>query len=194
MSKRFIALLAIIMLVMFGSAVLFSQKSPAPLRPTAKPGDYFSLIGKSAPDFSLNDQNGKTFRLSEHKGKKVVLFFNEGLMCYPACWDQMASLGADKQLNSSRVTSVSIVTDKRSSWDGAIKKMPELVSGKVLYDQNRDVSTMYGVLSLPSSMHSGNMPGHTYILVDEDGVIRYTKDDPAMGIRNQELITELNKI
>src|SRR5215510_2456432 len=36
-----------------------------------------SLIdpGKKAPAFSLNDQNGKTHRLSEYEGRPVILYF-----------------------------------------------------------------------------------------------------------------------
>jgi thioredoxin-dependent peroxiredoxin len=31
--------------------------------------------GKNAPDFSLNDQHGKTHKLSEYAGRPVVLYF-----------------------------------------------------------------------------------------------------------------------
>ena len=31
--------------------------------------------GKTAPAFSLNDQNGKTHRLSDYEGKPVILYF-----------------------------------------------------------------------------------------------------------------------
>ena len=32
-------------------------------------------IGTKAPDFALQDQHGRTVRLSDHLGKKVVLYF-----------------------------------------------------------------------------------------------------------------------
>jgi len=32
-------------------------------------------VGKEAPDFALPDQDGKTHRLSDYKGKRVVLYF-----------------------------------------------------------------------------------------------------------------------
>ena len=32
-------------------------------------------VGDSAPDFSVNDQNEKPVKLSDYKGKKVVLYF-----------------------------------------------------------------------------------------------------------------------
>lgn len=35
-------------------------------------------VGQKAPDFQLNDQNGKTVRLSSLHGRKVVLVFYRG--------------------------------------------------------------------------------------------------------------------
>lgn len=32
-------------------------------------------IGKKAPDFALPDQDGRLVKLSEFKGKRVVVFF-----------------------------------------------------------------------------------------------------------------------
>jgi peroxiredoxin Q/BCP len=32
-------------------------------------------VGTKAPDFALPDENGKTVRLSDLKGKRVVVFF-----------------------------------------------------------------------------------------------------------------------
>lgn len=194
MNIKLAGVLVVIAALMVGAALSFGEIAPSTKKNTAKPGDYSTLVGKTAPDFSLNDQNGKTFKLSDQRGKKVLLFFNEGIMCYPACWNQMAALGTDDKLNSSDVVSASIVTDDRSQWNNAIKKMPDLAKGLILYDTDRSISTQYGVMTLPSSMHRGTMPGHTYIIVDGQGVVRYTDDDPGMGIHNDKLISEINKI
>jgi len=32
-------------------------------------------IGKKAPDFALKDENGETVKLSQFKGRRVVVFF-----------------------------------------------------------------------------------------------------------------------
>jgi peroxiredoxin Q/BCP len=32
-------------------------------------------IGKKAPDFALEDEDGMTVRLSDYKGKRVIVFF-----------------------------------------------------------------------------------------------------------------------
>src|SRR3989338_11082576 len=61
---------------------------------------FFNAVGQNAPDFSLESIEGATAKLSDYKGKNVVLFFTEGSMCYPACWDQMSSFGNDERFNN----------------------------------------------------------------------------------------------
>lgn len=153
-----------------------------------------SLVGKPAPDFTLEDYNGKKITLSSFKGKNVVLFFSEGLMCYPACWDQIAAFGKDKEFQGKDTVALSIINDPRTDWKQAIDKMPELAPAKVLFDMNKFVSANYNTLSLPSSMHKGSLPGHTYVIVDKKGIIRYVYDDPTMAIRNQQILAEIKKL
>ncbi|HEU0080595.1 MAG TPA: redoxin domain-containing protein [Candidatus Paceibacterota bacterium] len=147
------------------------------------------LVDKPAPDFSLADKDGNTLRLSELKGKTVVLFFNEGLMCYPSCWNQMVQLSSDPRLNSESVASYSIVVDSASNWGTAVAKMPKLAGAKVLFDTDKNVSSSLGMLATPSSMHKGAYPGHSYVVIDAAGVVRFVYDDPRMGINN-DLISE----
>jgi peroxiredoxin len=40
---------------------------------------YKGLETDVAPDFSLTDTQGKKIRLSDYKGKNIVLVFNRGL-------------------------------------------------------------------------------------------------------------------
>ena len=160
----------------------------------ASSNTFTSLLNKPAPDFSLQTTDGKDINLKDLRGKKVVLFFTEGLMCYPACWNQIVALGKDKNLNNDKIVTLSIAVDQASDWQSAFKQMPDLASGTILADTTRSVSTNYGVMTLPSSMHKGQYPGHTYVIVDEKGIIRYEFDDPDMGVRNDQLVKELAKI
>lgn len=152
------------------------------------------LVGKPAPDFTLESYNGDKMTLSSLKGKNVILFFSEGLMCYPACWDQIAAFGKDKEFTSKNTVVLTIVNDPKSEWKGAIEKMPELAQATVLMDTDKKVSIAYSMLSLPSSMHKGQLPGHTYVVINKEGVVKYVKDDVQMAVRNQELIAEIDKL
>lgn len=194
MSKKLILILVVIGLVMFGAASLVKSGSGTKEGPAKGQQPLGSMVGKPAPDFSLQNQRGETFKLSDMRGKKTVLFFNEGIMCYPACWNQMAALSTDGQLNNSEVLSASIVVDPVEHWGKAFQQMPDLAKGTVLFDTDKLVSEQYGMLSLESSMHRGSMPGHTYLVIDQDGVVRYVLDDPKMAIQNKILVAELQKI
>lgn len=155
---------------------------------------FNSLVGKKAPDFIMESYDGKKYTLSGLKGKNVVLFFSEGLMCYPACWNQIAAFGKDQRFNSENTIALTIVNDKKNEWKEAVDKMPELSSAAVLFDTSRSVSNAYGVLSLSSSMHRGQLPGHSYVIVDKDGIIRLARDDEQMAIRNDLLFQEIAKL
>lgn len=156
--------------------------------------DFADAVGKEAPDFTLDNVDGQAVHLRDLRGKTVVLFFNEGSMCYPACWNQVKELSADGRLNSADVASYSIVTETADSWKQIMRKRPEYQTSALLFDTNRKVSGLYDVLALTSSMHKGAYPGHTYVVIDKGGIIRYVLDDPSMAIRNDQIFGETQKL
>lgn len=160
---------------------------------TADATVFNGLVGKSAPDFTLENYKGEKVALSSLKGKNVILFFNEGLMCYPSCWNQIAAFGKDSELAKKAVV-LNITVDLKNDWKQAIDKMPELALATVLFDSNQQISTAYGVLTLGSSMHKGQFPGHSYVIIDKSGVVRFVKDDIQMAVRNNELTQEIDKL
>lgn len=153
-----------------------------------------SLIGKPMPDIELADKDGKIYNANNFKGKNTVLFFNEGLMCYPACWNQMAVFGSDERFNSDQIQAMSVVVDSASDWQTAINKMPGLAKATTLFDTGAKVSRQLGVLTTASSMHRGSLPGHTYIVIDKNGIVRYVFDDPNMAIANDMLFTKIGEL
>lgn len=152
------------------------------------------LTGKPTPNFVLADRDGKSYASNELRGKNIILFFNEGLMCYPACWNQIVSLARDARLNKSDTVVLSVVVDLPKDWQTAIDKMPELAEATVVFDKNASVSKQFGVLTLASSMHYGSLPGHTYVIIDKEGIVRHMFDDPNMAIHNDQLAAEISKL
>jgi len=68
----------------------------------------------------------------------------------------------------------------------------KVVDIPVLVDSEREASKAYGVLNLPSQMHS-DRPGHTFILVDKDGKIRWIADYPTMRVPEEEILNSIKK-
>ncbi len=153
-----------------------------------------SLVGNPMPDIQLSDKDGKIYTAADFKGKNTVLFFNEGLMCYPACWNQIASFGSDERFNSAQIQAISVVVDSAKDWKTAIAKMPQLAKATTMFDTNASASGRLGLLTTASSMHRGSLPGHTYVLVDKDGLVRYVFDDPNMAIANDMLFNKIQEL
>jgi alkyl hydroperoxide reductase subunit AhpC len=85
---------------------------------------------------------------------------------------------------------LSVVIDQPSEWASAIRQMPQLASATVLFDTDKAVSNEYGMLTVNSSMHYGSYPGHTFVVIDKQGIVRWVYDDPAMGIDNEKIASE----
>jgi len=153
-----------------------------------------SLVGKPLPDIQLSDKDGNKYGPADFKGKYTVLFFNEGLMCYPACWNQIASFGDDKRFNSGEIQAISVVADSSKEWKKAISQMPQLAEAKTMFDAGAAASRQLGMLTTDSSMHRGSLPGHTYVLADKEGIVRYVFDDPNMAMANDALFSKIGEL
>ena len=192
MNKTNMVVISVVVLAL--GYFLFKGLSQNPSQNTTKSDSPDSLIGKPVPDIQLLDKDGKVHTAADFKGKNTVLFFNEGLMCYPACWNQIASFGSDERFNSDQVQAISVVVDSASDWQRAIAQMPQLAEATTMFDVNANASRRLGILMTASSMHKGSLPGHTYIVLDKDAVVRYVFDDPNMAIANDMLFSKIEEL
>lgn len=148
-------------------------------------GDRYDVgspgIGAVAPDFLLPDVTAPaaaggapaTKRLSEYRGKTVLLYFHEGLGCQP-CWDQIRDLqndpaalramGVDQLLT---ITSGPLDLVAQQMHDGGLTE-PALV------DSDLRVSTQYQANRY--GMMGTSRDGHTFVLVGPDGKIDWRAD------------------
>lgn len=153
-----------------------------------------ALLNKPAPQFSLQDRNGNTYNPENLKGKNVVLFFSEGLACYPACWQQIVAFGTDPRFNNADTIALSVVLDSPEDWQKTTQKMDGIDKANIIFDKGGQVSREYGMMNVTSSMRVGTSPGHTYVVINKQGIVKYVFDDPSMAVRNDKIASELDKL
>ena len=72
--------------------------------------------------------------------------------------------------------------------------MPQLERATTMFDTGANASRQLGMLTTASSMHRGSLPGHTYMILDKDAVVRYVRDDPNMAIANDLLFGKIGEL
>lgn len=129
--------------------------------------------GEAAPPIRLAATSGETFDLASLRGKFVLLFFQEGIMCQP-CWDQLKDIESKGQgfRTIGIDTVVSITTDPIDALKE--KAINDRLSSPVLSDPDLAVARSYDTNSYGMMGKSRN--GHTFILVGADGRIRWRAD------------------
>ena len=149
-------------------------------------------IDDKAPDFELKDQNENSVRLSDFKGRKVVLYFypkDDTSGCTKEACNFRDNLGSLKKLNA-EVLGVS--NDEEASH----KKFAEKYNlpFRLLADVDKKVSKEYGVYEL-KNMYGKEYYGITRstFLIDEKGRIEkiFYKVNPEEHIN--EIMTEVKK-
>ncbi len=152
-------------------------------------------VGRQAPTFTLPEVNGSTFRLSDYLGRgNVLLFFHEGLSC-PPCLQQTVDLDKDyESFRGLNTTIVAITTDSQSSL-GQWVKLNGVTHLLVLSDRNQSVDRLYNTLGYNVSMMPGTSPGHTFILVDPSGTIKWRADygPGRMYVQDSEVVSSVTK-
>ena len=128
-------------------------------------------IGDMAPDSVLRDQNGKEFKLSDFRGKRVLLSFHP-LAGTRVCAEQMQSLEANKDVFESLNTipvglSVDSVPTKKA-W----AKELGITSTRLLADfwPHGYVANLYGIFR-----EKDGISERANIILDEAGKIVFFK-------------------
>ena len=125
-------------------------------------------VGALAPDFTLQDGEGKEWRLSDKRGQTVVLLFYPGDET-PICTKQLCSVRdrwEDYAATGAEVVGISTDTVESHRKFSEHHGLPL----RLLADPERKVVDAYGVRSW--------LPGRTaraVIVVDADGYVRYRK-------------------
>ena len=126
--------------------------------------------GDKAPDFTVKDQDGKNVKLSNYKGKKVVLYFYPRDMT-PGCTKQACSLrDGFSKLKKNNIEVLGVSTDDEAKHQKFIEKYE--LPFTLLADTEQKVSEKYGVW-VEKNMYGKKYMGikRTTYLIDENGKI-----------------------
>ena len=127
-------------------------------------------IGEKAPEFVVNDQDGKPVRLSALKGKKVVLYFYPKDMT-PGCTVEACNLRDNyKLLIKQGYEVLGISTDNEKTHQKFIVK--ENLPFRLLSDTDKQVHNLYGTW-VEKSMYGRKYMGtaRKTFIIDEKGII-----------------------
>ncbi len=128
-------------------------------------------VGEGFRDFSLKDQNGKDFKLSEQSSKRVLLSFHP-LAWTSICAEQMKSLEANKKsFDSLNTIAVGLSVDSvptKKAW----AKSLGIVDTGILADfwPHGGVASLYGLFREVEGFSQ-----RANVLVNEDGKVAWVK-------------------
>ena len=156
---------------------------------TARAADKTPAVGSAAPDFTLNNQEGKAVSLHDFKGKWVVLYFYPKDMT-TGCTIEAHNFQRDLAKYDAKnavILGVS-VQDEKSHQEFCAK---EGLNFKLLADINKEVSekydsiTNYGVAKLSSR--------HTF-LIDPSGTVRKVWTEVDVKTHSDDVLAALNEL
>lgn len=127
-------------------------------------------VGEKAPDFTVNDQDGKPVKLSELKGKKVVLYFYPKDMT-PGCTAEACNLRDNYRLMQRKGYEVlGVSTDNEKSHRKFIEK--EKLPFRLLADTDRKLHGAYDTW-IEKSMYGRKYMGTSRVtfIINESGII-----------------------
>ncbi len=146
-------------------------------------------VGAPAPGFTLNSQEGAPVRLSDYRGKWVVLYFYPRDMT-SGCTIEAHNFQRDlAQYEKANAVVLGVSVDSVESHQQFCAK--ESLTFKLLSDPTHDVTAKYGSLT---QMGATPIAARNTFLIDPNGVVRkvYTKVNP--NPHSAELLADLAEL
>lgn len=128
--------------------------------------------GDTAPNFSLQNQNGETVSLADFSGKKVVIFFYPAAMT-PGCTTQACDFrDSEASLTAAGYSVIGISPDEPEK----LKRFEErdALTFPLLSDPSKETLVAYGAYG-PKNLYGKLMNGviRSTIILDESGSVEH---------------------
>jgi peroxiredoxin Q/BCP len=163
-------------MIFIGSANVVRAQAQEPLKP-----------GQSAPDFNLPDQNGKTHRLSDYRGKWLALYFYVKDDT-PGCTEQACKFRDDiGELDDLGAEVVGVSVDDTASHAQFARKYN--LPFPLLADSKGETAARYGSLR-----SDGRLAKRNTFLIDPQGRIAKVYLSANTSRNSAEVIEDLKKL
>jgi peroxiredoxin Q/BCP len=123
-------------------------------------------VGDPAPEFELPGTGGRTYRLADYRGRKLILAFYPGDFT-AVCTKQFCSYRDDgERLDDLGAEVLGISAQSLDSHERFAQE--KSLNVPLLADEDKEVARAYGVLA-------GPMVRRAVFVVDEEGIVRHRK-------------------
>jgi peroxiredoxin Q/BCP len=123
-------------------------------------------VGDKAPDFALPGTGGKTYRLEDYRGRKLVLAFYPGDFTAVCTTQFCSSRDQSDKLDGLGADVLGISPQSVESHERFVQE--KSLNVPLLADEDKEVARAYGVLA-------GPMVRRAIFVIDEQGVVRHRK-------------------
>ena len=152
-------------------------------------------VGEKAPDFTLPDTDRRSRRLSEFRGKKLVLAFFPGAFT-SVCTKEMCTF-RDTMARLSELKAQVVGVSVNDPWSNKGFAERNLLAFPLLSDINREVIRLYDIeLTDFAGLRGYSVAKRSVFILDKEGVVRYrwVSEDPGIEPNYKEIQETLNQI
>jgi peroxiredoxin (alkyl hydroperoxide reductase subunit C) len=136
-------------------------------------------IGQEAPDFTLRNENNQEVKLSDLRGKPVVLVFYP-LDFSPMCTSEMCAIRDDFSGFEEKGAQVFGIS-RDSVWTHKAFKEKEGMRHSLLADMRGDVARLYGAWN-----EAVGLAERMTVVIDGQGVVQYVRHNGLAEPRDQK--------
>jgi len=126
-------------------------------------------VGDTAPDFELEDQNGKKVKLSSFRGKKNVLLAFFPAAFSPVCTNELGEL-KEKEKPIMKLDTAILASSVDSTWAEKAFAKELGVKFSLLSDFGKKVAPLYGSL-----YEDKGFAKRSIFVIDKNGKVVYKK-------------------
>jgi alkyl hydroperoxide reductase subunit AhpC len=150
-----------------------------------------SLVGQSAPDFTLPSSLGDNVTLSSYKGQKNVVLVFYPMDFSPVCSMQLPEYSG-RQDDFGDLDTVVLGVNRDSLYTHKAWAAEYGIEVPLLADMKLDVARLYGV-----AIDERNISGRAVFLIDKQGIVRFQHVEEKTGdytVRPQEVLEKIKAL